>query len=911
MIRLSGLLLRLLGCLVAAALTLPAAEGARMRLSAAEDPPVFIEADTPDGATIYVEPHAEGRHPVVTLTAARQKLAEESVDDFPCRIDLSEARLGPGPLRLRVQVDWYTFSGRRVLTRTYLSQPRRYRTLPENPADLCFFDLAGLVRDFRLPEGSAPVTFTLPWDAVVSVLVADDDGRPVRRLLEAAPLPKGTHTIPWDYRDDAQHPVTATAATARVVYHPPLTWKRRFFAYTQGERPAENEPPGPVPAADRFRAILCLPPPSVPAATNAPAAVCVAASADGECTAFDGNGIVVWNRPPLEVPRKPVRTTLLHHPALGVFAVCEAPGDAEHPAAVRMERLPLDGHPQTTVRFRMEPGTPPEPALPLTPQDVIPFADGFLLLDGATQTLHRFAVAETPDGLILEARESSYLPGAERLLTDVASASPYVLRNSRLHPLTDALEPGAPMHPAVLPAAPGALSLCRGILAVQDGPSVRLFRPNGSEAPPLPLTDAVGRLTRPPAGLAFDAAGTLWLCEARTAPLRLSRWQIPADNPPASVGEWTWTGRAVEVGGFPAFDIPFRSVLHNALWRLLPGGAAKLLQELQPAAPAPGSPPVAARFYRPFPYHGRQFFVGVRAGVTTVYEYRNRECLRPVALFGTPAGLLEAANVAQLPSLSDRAHDATSLLCWSDLNNDGLMQEAELQVAPPEVSCRAFTDGWALSGWSFLLPIRLGETDALLALEPVRWTDAGVPLYDLAAAVASAQPLPAAAAALPFRAETLRSGLSLPERAAFAVTADGLCALTPAGARQCHASATAILGETLLPVRTVPAAAAVFAPEVVKAPPDDYRRVLAVLNGRGSVDFITEDGLLLGREENPCEGPSADAFLRGGCVTGCRGLYKPMVLLTAEHGGALYELIGSDELRETRVSVPQPEARGP
>jgi len=83
--------------------------------------------------------------------------------------------------------------------------------------------LGFLVFATRIPVCAAatsptfPLTYTLPRDARVSVLIADAHGAVVRELLHAAPRKRGVNREIWDGRDDAGQPAPAGAYTWKLL----------------------------------------------------------------------------------------------------------------------------------------------------------------------------------------------------------------------------------------------------------------------------------------------------------------------------------------------------------------------------------------------------------------------------------------------------------------------------------------------------------------------------------------------------------------------------------------------------------------------------------------------------------------------------------------------------------------------
>ncbi len=94
-----------------------------------------------------------------------------------------------------------------------------------------------------------PVTFTIPDDGNVSLVIEDSEGKRVRNLIADAPFKKGKNTVWWDGTDDLgrdvdaanhgvlripPHPVEPGTYTVRGVWHKPIVPVYEFGVYAPG-----------------------------------------------------------------------------------------------------------------------------------------------------------------------------------------------------------------------------------------------------------------------------------------------------------------------------------------------------------------------------------------------------------------------------------------------------------------------------------------------------------------------------------------------------------------------------------------------------------------------------------------------------------------------------------------------------
>lgn len=119
----------------------------------------------------------------------------------------------------------------------------------------------------------------------------------------------------------------------------------------------------------------------------------------------------------------------------------------------------------------------------------------------------------------------------------------------------------------------------------------------------------------------------------------------------------------------------------------------------------------------------------------SIYLYTEKGELRPAALAGTFNGLRDWAQLKTpgLQAIWQGKDPQKSIFTWSDLNADGQIQPEECAVT-----------NTPLAGVMMVDPDLTVVTGAGLVLKPVRFTDAGAPVYDVAQARPAVEPPPAA-----------------------------------------------------------------------------------------------------------------------------------------------------------------------
>ena len=115
---------------------------------------------------------------------------------------------------------WHTAGGDAM---TVEDLPTEAGLYPEQWGEARLFDedpgpLHGGGADIRPRPAGVPITFDLPRDAKVSLVVTDGDGFVLRELLRAEAKPAGPHTVEWDGRDRYGEVLAAGAYRWKLAY---------------------------------------------------------------------------------------------------------------------------------------------------------------------------------------------------------------------------------------------------------------------------------------------------------------------------------------------------------------------------------------------------------------------------------------------------------------------------------------------------------------------------------------------------------------------------------------------------------------------------------------------------------------------------------------------------------------------
>ena len=315
----------------------------------------------------------------------------------------------------------------------------------------------------------------------------------------------------------------------------------------------------------------------------------------------------------------------------------------------------------------------------------------------------------------------------------------------------------------------------------------------------------------------------LWVAEADEHPKRLSVWTLDGKLLKAFYGPPGYGG-----GGFLDAADKTRFFYNGMEFRLdWEHGESRLVNVYSRGAlPLPGSVPET-----PIVLGGRRYLVntftpgGVQSGpgFVSVYLYSEQGELRPAAVVGS------LGSMRDWPPLKTPAFEALfkgqSLLAWSDLNADGAVQAEECSVSDATGSGDLMVDQ----------TLRV-STGSGFVVAPTRFTDAGMPVYDLATLASAVEPKTAGGPL--FSRDGWLISVGLPIRGArsgspawtYPQTHAGIQGSQPAGPPEYPGH---VIGTTHLAGFTVTPKAG------------DAGEVWTVIGNRGNLFMFTTDGLFV------------------------------------------------------------------
>lgn len=321
----------------------------------------------------------------------------------------------------------------------------------------------------------------------------------------------------------------------------------------------------------------------------------------------------------------------------------------------------------------------------------------------------------------------------------------------------------------------------------------------------------------------FSREPVLWVAEADSRPKRLSVWTLDGKLLKAFYGPPGYGG-----GGFLDAEDKTRFFYDGMEFRLdWEKGESRLANVYaRGGLLLPGGMPET-----PIVLNGRRYLVntftpgGVQSGpgFVSIYLYTEKGQLRPAALVGTLASLRDWTPL-KLPALQELGK-GKSLLTWSDLNADGAVQAEECAVAEVKGAGDMLVDP----------ALRVSSASGFV-VSPTRFTDAGMPVYDLARLAPAVEPQTAGgplltrdgwliSAGLPIRgARTGASAWTYPQ------THAGIQGSQPAGVPQYPGH---VIGTTHLAGFTVTPKSG------------DAGELWTVIGNRGNLYMFTSDGFFV------------------------------------------------------------------
>jgi len=630
-----------------------------------------------------------------------------------------------------------------------------------------------------------PIAVTLDEPGFVTLVIEDQAGKRVRNLVSETPMPAGRNVVYWDGLDDlgrdpdaAAHAVyhipgrlvAAGEYQVRGLYRKGIDLRYEFTVYNPGQPPwptkdrsgewlTNHTPPS---------AVCFVPAGAVPARGGSkepsPAQVLI-----GSSVAEGGSGLAwvdlsgrklhgqmwlggIWT----------AATCLTRDagdkPVAGVYAYTgaawEGDGYNQNQPELRLHEL-VSGDKRLPAPGDTRKGTGEDPQV-LTPTykfpdksktglgglaarngllvASLPKMNQLLFIDAAAHRVLGTAPLEDGRGLAFDAKGRLLALSGKRLVAFALPDRESMGQNVQL-PAPQVIVAAGLEDPQQL-----ALDASGNIYVTDRGSShqVKVFAPDGK---PLRTIGAAGapragpydpnHMTNP-RGVTVTDDGHLWVAEEDFQPKRVSVWTLDGKLANAFYGPPIYGGggvldskdrRLFRLGG-----MTFRLDWDKGTSQLIcihyrPGPADLPMPEGMFAS----GPPDTAIYLDGRTYFTDCFTSHPTNGTPIVVLWIERDRVAvPVAALGRPADwkvLKEERFRARLPQGVDAKNPDWNhlIFAWSDLNGDGLMQ-------PDEVT---FVKGSAGAGITVSPDLSI-VTGGAVRFAPQRFTDAGVPVYDLA-----------------------------------------------------------------------------------------------------------------------------------------------------------------------------------
>ena len=179
------------------------------------------------GAKAAFKPVADGY--VAELSIPWKELGLRPTDGGQFAFDVQVIFSDPGGTLNRETSWWHSTGSGPLATMDLATEAKLY---PEawGAAKLYAVDPGPTVvaTDAQTPQANGvPITFDLPRDAKVSVILRREDGWVIRELVQCTNMTKGAHTILWDGRNRWGEPMPPGKYSYRVAYFDPI--KATFY----------------------------------------------------------------------------------------------------------------------------------------------------------------------------------------------------------------------------------------------------------------------------------------------------------------------------------------------------------------------------------------------------------------------------------------------------------------------------------------------------------------------------------------------------------------------------------------------------------------------------------------------------------------------------------------------------------
>ncbi len=700
-----------------------------------DDCTITIRAENPFGGKI------EGR-----FLAARGKVLEKKLTQFPATVELKGAELGSGPLRLGLEISWFRKNGT-LRQREIFWGPR----LAGRLGGVTEFDLDGYEKTMADHKQRILLPFELSQPGVLTVVIEDEKGNRLRNLVSGKRYPAGRQMVEWDGRDDAGRDAAPGRYRARSVNHPGLEWEF-LMKFADGDEPAFK---AWGPDHSDFESF---------ASDDKYVYVAAPLSESGESTAaLTPAGKVVRHYPQIHGAGAKVA-----YPASdGKYLYLLKDGSTYSSKDVS-QRITLNIYEVDTGKI--VPVNNQRTAFLFT-STYKPAVDTYNTVERNRHTKVALTGAAWCNGKLYAAnRESNCLmaiaPLEGKVLETLPLPDPRALCafNGKIYAASgrDVVELNVENKQFrtlfKLDYEPRSLSVRGDQIAISGAPdsTVRIHTLAGKAIKTIgePGGAYAGKW-RPlrmiqPTGVLLAPDGTLWTAEKRENPKRVTRW------------DWK-NGKilyekygAVAYGGSSAgFDPekPSRWFGDSCEWEVdLKKKSAKVVNVLWPETLQAGLFTPARSYH--FVRYGKRIFVIGSERVTSISEYLPNGTLKMMAGISSvhsfarslvnPSPAFRAAVDRAFPQYANdkQRYVNRAGVMWLDKNNNGVPDEDEFEFLPDK---SASTDGsWGITsmGLDIRLPLRLADgSEKIMTLKPEGTRPNGVLNYSLARAQQEAKPI--------------------------------------------------------------------------------------------------------------------------------------------------------------------------
>ena len=546
--------------------------------------------------------------------------------------------------------------------------------------------------------GHVPVKFSLSKPGKVSISIRDAAGKTVRTGIGAEPYPAGEHTWLWDGLDDRDQPLPVGKYTAKILTHEGVGQKYVCDVGVSGEPPYQSPDGTGGWAGDYWEPNYV--------ATEGDAVILGTGNAEAAPSTIRTNleGRKQWGT-------TAAGQTLAVHKGFGYFVAWAGDGNLKKFDLATGRMVPFSGG-QPMLKA---PGSGPRRGL--APIDAATFAlssereDKLYLIDIASGEAKGDLPLPAPKGLAADGKGGLYAVSGNAV--------------GRVDPKTGGFTPLAkdladPQQLACDAAGNVYVSLRGKTMQVwKFDPAGKVLEKFGKPGgrPTLGRFDPAGMLQ--PYGIAVDANGRLWVCEADREPKRYSVWNADGTlwkdffgSPPYSTAGY-FDPRDPEK--FYAMSVRYLVDYEKGSWK---PDATILRTRVEEGVPLGMSPAHAVSVHAGGTIvvrDGRKFLFTSDAAAFAIFEERGDDWLPRAASY---VATTEVPGPVGKNGKPGRAKKVKTPRFWLDANNDGRVQPSEDGPAGGRVStnrivaCDAHLNLYMLQGDAWTEPRAEGRSTA-------------------------------------------------------------------------------------------------------------------------------------------------------------------------------------------------------